>query len=104
MAVGFTRTNSEAEPSILEPFRIVFDVLGPTWVQDPDRRIRIDLLCLYMFTRAPGTLWVSKSRHFCGIQQKVITFLRLTQTAKLVIGTYLPIGPIGWLSPANAEQ
>ena len=31
MAVGFTGTNFQAKPSILDPFRTIFDVLGPTW-------------------------------------------------------------------------
>ena len=30
MAVGFTGANFQAEPSILDPFRARFDVLGPT--------------------------------------------------------------------------
>ena len=31
MAVGFTWTDFQPEPSILDPFRTIFDVLGPTW-------------------------------------------------------------------------
>ena len=31
MAVGFTWTDFQPEPSILDPFRSIFDVLGPTW-------------------------------------------------------------------------
>ena len=31
MAVGFTGTDFQPEPSILDPFRTIFDVLGPTW-------------------------------------------------------------------------
>ena len=30
MAVGFTGTDFQADPSILEPFRTIFDVFGPT--------------------------------------------------------------------------
>ena len=31
MAVGFTWTDFQPEPSILDPFQAIFDVLGPTW-------------------------------------------------------------------------
>ena len=31
MAVGFTGTDFQAKPSILDPFRTIFDVFGPTW-------------------------------------------------------------------------
>ena len=31
MAVGFMWTDFQPEPSILDPFRAIFDVLGPTW-------------------------------------------------------------------------
>ena len=31
MAVGFMGTNFQAEPSILDPFRTMLGVLGPTW-------------------------------------------------------------------------
>ena len=31
MAVGFTWTDFQPEPSILDPFRTIFDVLRPTW-------------------------------------------------------------------------
>ena len=31
MAVGFTWTDFQPEPSILDPFRTIFDVFGPAW-------------------------------------------------------------------------
>ena len=31
MAVGFTWTDFQPEPSILDPFGTIFNVLGPTW-------------------------------------------------------------------------
>ena len=31
MAVGFTGTDFQAEQSILDPFRTIFDVLGQAW-------------------------------------------------------------------------
>ena len=65
-------------------FLLFSDFWGPIWVRDLDRTIRLDLLCLYVFLKAPGTLWVSKSSHFCEIPKKVITFLRITRTANFV--------------------
>ena len=36
MAVGFTWTNFQPEPSILDPFRTIFDVFGPAWKSWPE--------------------------------------------------------------------
>ena len=60
------------------------DFWCPSLVQDLDKKIRDDMQCLYVFLKALGTLWLSKSTHFREIQKRSNYVLAFREQPRLV--------------------